>query len=147
MAYYLGRDLDLALTTEHATKGLVVQESSTTGVIEVKIKNWADGLAGAVTYDSSDDKADLFAAPRRFGPSNSHTLFGDLIEMETEHSNPDNPDLSKFAEEYKEWSKDKVISKKMKGFNRLLRNYTWTIPYIGIHYQGGKSQKIEPMLR
>ena len=55
MAYYLGRDLDLALTTEHATKGLVVQESSTTGVIEVKIKNWADGLAGAVTYDSSDD--------------------------------------------------------------------------------------------
>ena len=71
----------------------------------------------------------------------------DLVEMETEHSNPDNPGLSKFAEEYAEWSKDKVISKKLKGFNRLLRNYTWTIPYIGIHYQGGKSQKIEPMLR
>ena len=90
MAYYLGRDLDLALTTEHATKGLVVQESSTTGVIEVKIKNWADGLAGAVTYDSSDDKADLFAAPRRFGPSNSHTLFGDL----TESLNPSDSDAA-----------------------------------------------------
>jgi len=85
---------------------------------------------------------------RRFSSIWKKGGFGsDLVEMETEHSNPDNPDLSKFAEEYAEWSKDKVISKKLKGFNRLLRNYTWTIPYIGIHYQGGKSQKIEPMLR
>ena len=77
MAYYLGRDLDIALTTEHATKGLVVKESSTTGLQEVSIRNWADGETSAVSYDSSDDYSDLFAAPLTFGESGS-TLFGDM---------------------------------------------------------------------
>jgi len=77
MAYYLGRDLDIALTTEHATKGLVVKESSTTGLQEVSIRNWADGETSAVSYDSSDDYTDLFAAPLTFGESGS-TLFGDM---------------------------------------------------------------------
>tara|TARA_R110002012_G_scaffold318004_1_gene535398 strand:+ start:1663 stop:2388 length:726 start_codon:yes stop_codon:yes gene_type:complete len=77
MAYYLGRDLDIALTTEHATKGLVVKESSTTGLQEVSVRNWADGVTSATSYDSSDDYTDLFAAPRNFGESGS-TLFGDM---------------------------------------------------------------------
>ena len=78
MAYYLGRDLDIALTTEHATKGLVVKEvSGTTGLQEVSIRNWADGIADADSYDSSDDYTDLFAAPLHFGESGS-TLFGDM---------------------------------------------------------------------
>ncbi len=77
MAYYLGRDLDFALTTEHATKGLVVQESSTTGVQEVVIRNWADGETSAVSFDSSDDRINLFAAPLHFGESGT-TLFGEM---------------------------------------------------------------------
>ena len=77
MAYYLGRDLDFALTTEHATKGLVVQESSTTGVQEVVIRNWADGETSAVSFDSSDDRVNLFAAALNFGDSGT-TLFGEM---------------------------------------------------------------------
>ena len=77
MAYYLGRDLDFALTTEHTSKGLVVQESSTTGVQEVVIRNWADGETSAVSFDSSDDRINLFAAPLHFGESGT-TLFGEM---------------------------------------------------------------------
>ena len=77
MAYYLGRDLDFALTTEHATKGLVVQESSTTGVQEVVIRNWADSETSAVSFDSSDDRVNLFAAALNFGESGT-TLFGEM---------------------------------------------------------------------
>jgi len=77
MAYYLGRDLDLALTTEHASKGLIVQESSSTGVQEVVIRNWADGEAAADSFDSSDDRVNLFAAPKNFGESVA-TLFGEM---------------------------------------------------------------------
>jgi hypothetical protein len=77
MAYYLGRDLDLALITEHATKGLVVQESSTTGRQEVQIRNWADDEADADSFDSSEDRVNLFAAPLNFGESGS-TLFGEM---------------------------------------------------------------------
>ena len=75
MAYYLGRDLDFALTTEHATKGLVVQESSTTGIQGVEIRNWADSLAAAVSYDESDDRANLFAGPKKLI---NDTFFGNL---------------------------------------------------------------------
>jgi hypothetical protein len=75
MAYYLGRDLDLALTTEHTTKGLVVKESSTTGIQGVEIRNWTDAMAAAVTYDQSDDRTDLFAGPKKLI---SNTFFGDL---------------------------------------------------------------------
>ena len=77
MAYYLGRDLDIALTTEHATKGLVVDESATTGVQGVEIRNWADAIADADSFDSSDDRVNLFAAPKHFGESGA-TLFGDM---------------------------------------------------------------------
>jgi len=77
MAYYLGRDLDFALTTEHASKGLAVQESSTTGVQEVVIRNWADGETSAVSFDSSDDRVNLFAAALHFGDSGT-TLFGEM---------------------------------------------------------------------
>jgi len=77
MAYYLGRDLDIALTTEHGTKGLCVEESTTTGKQGVKILNWADGSADADSFDSSEDYVNLFAAPLHFGESGS-TLFGDM---------------------------------------------------------------------
>jgi hypothetical protein len=36
--------------------------------------------------------------------------------------------------------------KRIELLNRLLKNYVWVMPYIGVHYQGGKSQKIEPMM-
>jgi hypothetical protein len=36
--------------------------------------------------------------------------------------------------------------KRIELLNRLLLNYVWAMPYIGVHYQGGKSQKIEPMM-
>ena len=80
MAYYLGRDLDFALTTEHATKGLVVQESSTTGKQETVIRNWADGETSADSFDSSDDYVNLFAAPLLFGDlgGSPTTLFGNM---------------------------------------------------------------------
>ena len=77
MAYYLGRDLDIALTTEHATKGLVVDESATTGLQGVEIRNWADAMADADSYDSSDDRVNLFAAPKHFGEAGT-TLFGEM---------------------------------------------------------------------
>ena len=30
--------------------------------------------------------------------------------------------------------------------NKLLRSKTWVAPYIGVHYQGGRSQKVETLL-
>ena len=77
MAYYLGRDLDIALTTEHTTKGLIVEEGATTGVQGVEIRNWADGETDADSFDSSEDRVNLFAGPRNFGESGT-TLFGEM---------------------------------------------------------------------
>ena len=72
---------------------------------------------------------------------------GDLLSMEHDETNYDNPEIGKIAEEYAEQFKDAQMTKQFRNFNQRLRNFTWAIPYIGIHYQGGKSQKIEPMLR
>lgn len=61
MAYYLGKDLDIALMTEHGTKGLVVLETGATGVRNMFIKNWS---GSSDTFDSSAHRTSLFAAPR-----------------------------------------------------------------------------------
>tara|TARA_E500000305_G_scaffold110179_2_gene117331 strand:- start:781 stop:2466 length:1686 start_codon:yes stop_codon:yes gene_type:complete len=36
--------------------------------------------------------------------------------------------------------------KKYKPMNQFLRSKTWVAPYIGVHYQGGRSQKVETLL-
>ena len=78
MAYYLGRDLDIALTTEHTSTGLVVNQlNADPGNLQIAQRTWADGTASAYSYEDSRDRDNLFAAPKR---QVSDTVFGDLTE-------------------------------------------------------------------
>lgn len=60
MAYYLGRDLDIALLTEHATFGLSAVTS--TGDRSMAIRNF--GTTGGATYYTAAAGEILFAPPR-----------------------------------------------------------------------------------
>ena len=78
MAYYLGRDLDIALTTEHTSTGLVVNQlNADLGNLQIAQRTWADGTAPAYSYEDSRDRDNLFSAPLR---QVSDTVFGDLTE-------------------------------------------------------------------
>tara|TARA_Y100001972_G_C7625333_1_gene313658 strand:+ start:196 stop:894 length:699 start_codon:yes stop_codon:yes gene_type:complete len=89
MAYYLGRDLDIALTTENVSFGLVVEENSgDVGVEQIVLKDFAaaDGTSDFSTGDS------LFAGPKL--QKNSNSVFGtqtyDAISSATASNRPDN---------------------------------------------------------
>ena len=89
MAYYLGRDLDIALTTENVSFGLVVEENSgDIGTERLVLKDFAaaDGTSDFATGDS------LFAGPKL--QKNSNSVFGtqtyDAISSATADNRPDN---------------------------------------------------------
>ena len=86
MAYYLGRDLDIALMTEHGSVGL--SGISSTGVRSMAIRNFA--ISGGGTYFTASTSEILFAPPR-------DTRIADLFEPETVMvvgAGSDTPDFS-----------------------------------------------------
>jgi len=68
MAYFVGRDVDIAITTEHPTQGIMVREadSSTGALVDRHIAIAIDFAHGASLYDyvNTTDYAYLFAGPR-----------------------------------------------------------------------------------
>ena len=85
MAYFVGRDVDIAITTEHPTQGIMVREpDSASGALQDKhIAIAVDFLTGASVYDyaNSTDYAFLFAGPRAMSTAadcDSNEAFGDL---------------------------------------------------------------------
>ena len=91
MAYFVGRDVDIAITTEHPTQGVVVREPlSTAGgapaLINQHIAIAVDFLHGSsahadVKYDATNDKAVLFAGPKAMSfdlGCDENGVFGDL---------------------------------------------------------------------
>ena len=92
MAYYLGRDLDIALTTENASYGLVAEESGTTGVESMVLKDFAAASGSIDDFVTADDAAGLFAGPKL--QKNGNSIFGtqtyDGISSATADNRPDN---------------------------------------------------------
>lgn len=92
MAYYLGRDLDIALTTENASFGLVAEESGTTGVETMVLKDFAAASGSVDNFVTADDAAGLFAGPKL--QKNGTSIFGtqtyDGISSATADNRPDN---------------------------------------------------------
>ena len=43
-------------------------------------------------------------------------------------------------------SKAQLRAERMSLMNSMLKNYIWAAPYVGVHYQGGKSQKVKTMV-
>ena len=82
MAYFLGRDVEVAITTEHSDLGICVEELSDStdelGAVVVEFDNGATDNK----YVSSSDKANLFAGPRAIqtdsGPWGDQTGDGSL---------------------------------------------------------------------
>ena len=98
MAYYLGRDLDFALTTENASYGILVVESSDTGVQIPELRDF--GEASSITnYDADAGGAGasaVFAGPLlQTGSGANATVFGTMTASisstdETWDNRPDN---------------------------------------------------------
>ena len=91
MAYFVGRDVDIAITTEHPTQGVVVREPiSTAGgapaLINQHIGIVVDFIQGStvhadVVYDATNDKSVLFAGPKAMSGDlgcDENEAFGDL---------------------------------------------------------------------
>ena len=75
MAYYLGRDLDFALTTENALLGLQgANTSATSGEREMVVKDWDSSSGDYVTADS----ALVFAGPKLMTGAGNGTVFGTM---------------------------------------------------------------------
>jgi len=89
MAYYLGRDLDIALLTEHATFGL--SAATTSGDRAMAIRNFA--ASGGGTYYTAAAGETLFAPPRISGLTGASGL--DMFEEVTNLTgNSGTPDFS-----------------------------------------------------
>ena len=82
MAYFLGRDVDIAITTEHATQGVVVKEW--TNLASEKVAgalNFAQTGSTAETIVAAGDKSLIFAGPKAastVGGTTYNGAFGDL---------------------------------------------------------------------
>ena len=63
MAYFLGRDVEVAITTEHNDLGIIVEEYGSTDELGAAVVEF-DKTGTANLYSSSTDKANLFAGPR-----------------------------------------------------------------------------------
>jgi hypothetical protein len=92
MAYYLGRDLDIALTTEHASFGLAaLEESGNVGNRTMQLLDYAatDGTTDFVTATHKDSQ---FAGPKL--QKNGNSVFGtqtyNAISNATSDNRPDN---------------------------------------------------------
>ena len=64
MAYFLGRDVELAITTEHNDLGVLVQENASTNVLEPTLVGFDNTGGTPNPYVASADKTNLFAGPR-----------------------------------------------------------------------------------
>ena len=53
MAYFLGRDVDIAITTEHGTQGVVVKEHVSNDELIAAVMDWAQG-SSVHNYATSD---------------------------------------------------------------------------------------------
>lgn len=78
MAYYLGRDLDFALTTENADYGIIVAQGADVGVQIAELRDF--GNASSISnWDASamtgGAQGSLFAGPKL---QTSNTVFGDM---------------------------------------------------------------------
>ena len=80
MAYFLGRDVDIAITTEHATQGVVVKEwSNITDRLIAGVQDFAQG-ASTEAYVIGD-KGNVFAGPKAMSTAlgcDENEAFGDL---------------------------------------------------------------------
>jgi|TARA_R110002051_G_scaffold319387_1_gene403373 hypothetical protein len=103
MAYFLGRDVELAITTEHNNLGVVFQEAlDSTDEVGAAIVDFTTGTS--VNIYGTAEKANLFAGPRAavsategpwgdITPGNATTKFTDdtLLMVDAEWNNePDN---------------------------------------------------------
>ena len=86
MAYFVGRDVDIAITTEHPTQGIIVREPDATIPTDLVDRHIAmvvdfDGTASTGDYVNSTDYAYLFAGPRAMSTGagcNANGAFGEL---------------------------------------------------------------------
>tara|TARA_Y100000004_G_scaffold197415_1_gene272028 strand:- start:8464 stop:9261 length:798 start_codon:yes stop_codon:yes gene_type:complete len=86
MAYFLGRDVEVAITTEHNNLGVVIETSS--DELVAGLVDFNDGTStGENEYNSTADKANLFAGPRAC--INGNGPWGDL-KAESGEKCPDN---------------------------------------------------------
>jgi hypothetical protein len=103
MAYFLGRDVELAITTEHKILGVLVQENASTNVLEPTLVHFGEAGSPVNQFDSSADKLNLFAGPRASigtnGPWGDQTGNGTLtctdgstvlVDDEAWNNEPDN---------------------------------------------------------
>ncbi|MDP6583456.1 MAG: hypothetical protein QF535_02285 [Anaerolineales bacterium] len=103
MAYFLGRDVEVAITTEHNDLGVIVEEKGTTNELGAAVVEFTEG-ASANQYVNAD-KANLFAGPRAitsangpWGDQNSTASSGltcpdgttTIVEAELWNNEPDN---------------------------------------------------------
>ena len=89
MAYFLGRDVELAITTEHDTLGVLVQENGSTRVIEPTLVDFTDG-ASVNEYNPTTDKAHLFAGPKAHATVSPQTyVWGDITGNDASDVSPD----------------------------------------------------------
>ena len=86
MAYFVGRDVDIAITTEHPTQGIMVREPDATvptDLVDRHIAMVVDFTHGSTVMDyaNSTDYAYLFAGPRAASTGagcDYNTVFGEL---------------------------------------------------------------------
>ena len=77
MAYFLGRDVELAITTEHNNLGITFEEhASNTDELAAVIVDFTHGTSVNI-YATASDKANLFAGPRA-AVSASEGPWGDI---------------------------------------------------------------------
>ena len=102
MAYFLGRDVEVAITTEHNDLGVLVQEDGSTNVLEPTLVEF-DNSGSVNKYVASADKNNLFAGPRASidanGPWGDQTSSSSekctdnsttLVQSQTWNNEPDN---------------------------------------------------------
>ena len=98
MAYFLGRDVDIAITTEHPTQGVVVKEHvANSNELIAGVMDWAQG--SSVHNFATADASNVFAGPRAMSQAAGNTTctaFGNLtgdgstISAQTWDNQPNN---------------------------------------------------------
>jgi len=86
MAYFLGRDVELAVTTEHNDLGVLVEEKSGTDVLAPTLVEFDEDAT--VNLYATADKNNLFAGPRASIDGNGP--WGDQIANGSSHKCTDN---------------------------------------------------------
>ena len=107
-------------------------------------KQWKSGafdsgsLVSATHQEPNQDQSEMLRwAEMEESQSKSRVSAAKGLGMEEEYGAAETGAMSQNQADY---------SSRLEMMNNLLVNYTWVMPYIGVHYQGGKSQKIEAMM-